>query len=222
MNSSERDPVVVQLTEADGVDPRSIQDALRKGRQQLTEVPELWRDATVTVPAVAEWVRELVAVSVKGVPDGGDPVVRRGPSMLLTGPVGTGKTYAAWGAVRALLCSGAVCRYRFVRATRMFLDLEPSSGLDVAEELYELRTVGLLVIDDLGANKGSGRREEILTELLSERGENHRPTVVTTNVGVRRGESLADAVGERVASRLAEMCRGHVVSLTGPDLRRGA
>lgn len=209
------DPVVVQLTEADGVDPHAIQDALREGRTRLRDVPERWVDAAVTVPEVAAWVRELVELSVK---ERVDPTVRLGPSLLLTGPVGVGKTWQAWGAVRALSLSGAVCRWRVVRAARMFLDLEPSSGLDVAGELHSLRSVPVLVLDDLGANKGSARREELLTELVSERSENQRPTLITTNIGQRKGETLASELGERVASRLAEMCR--VVALTGPDRRR--
>lgn len=210
------DPMIIQLSEADGVDRAAIRDALRDGAQSLRQIPVRWRDATVTVPEVADWVRELVTVAAKGDPM--EPHIHRGPSLLLTGSVGVGKTHQAWGAVRALCCSGAACQWRLVRASRMFLDLEPGSGLDFAEEFRSLRTVGLLVLDDLGSNKGSARREELLTELISERSEHLRPTLITTNIGQMKGETLVRAVGDRVASRLAEMCTA--VPVVGPDLRR--
>lgn len=206
------DPTIVQVTDAD-VDPVLREEILREGRTKLKDVPDRWRDATVTEPAVADWVSELVALAVKhrGV---GDPIVRRGPSLLLTGPTGTGKTHQAWGVVRALSVSGVWCRWRFVRAGAWFRSLEPSSGLDTAAEFAAAACAGLLVFDDLGATKNSPAREEALTELISERDDHLRPTLVTTNK-----DELGGVVGERVASRLAQMCRG--VALTGSDRRRG-
>lgn len=208
------DPTIVQVGVADGFEQWMLDDVLLENNEQLGEIPSLYRDAVVTHPDVAQWVRDLVKMSAASMAAS----VRQGPSLLLTGPVGTGKTYAAWGAVRALMVSGVRCRFRFRSVTRWFLDQEVGSGYEPSEVFEEACRARLLVLDDLGASKPSGRREELLTELINERLVNQLPTLVTTNVGSRPGESLGNVVGDRVASRLAQLCT--VAAFTGPDRRR--
>jgi DNA replication protein DnaC len=71
------------------------------------------------------------------------------------------------------------------------------------------------VLDDLGAEKPSEWTCEKLLELVDERYVQARPTIVTSNLPPNK---LSTHVGERVASRLAEMCT--VVPVVGQDRRR--
>ncbi len=73
----------------------------------------------------------------------------------------------------------------------------------------------LLLVDDLGAAKTSEWTEELTYRLVNHRYEHLLPTVFTTNLTIR---DLRDALGDRIASRLAQMTER--VTLTGADRRR--
>jgi DNA replication protein DnaC len=82
-----------------------------------------------------------------------------------------------------------------------------------------LQKVDLLFIDDLAAARPSAWTQERLFEIFDERYINRRPVIITCDV---LPSALAEVTGDRVRSRLAEMCRGGVVLLQGADRRRGA
>jgi DNA replication protein DnaC len=77
------------------------------------------------------------------------------------------------------------------------------------------RTADLLLIDDLGVAKNSEWVEEAVYRIIGGRYEQMRPTIYTTNLDVPK---LRDALGDRIASRLAETCTR--VLLDGDDRRR--
>ena len=118
--------------------------------------------------------------------------------LVLVGPTGTGKTWQAWGALRAL--------GREHQAVK-------GSGLHRLdrEELRTLVTCGVLLLDDLGARTSPGALASAL-ELIDLRGDERRLTIVTTNA------SFADLgqMEPRLASRLAA---GKIVKLDGKDRR---
>lgn len=88
-------------------------------------------------------------------------------------------------------------------------------GHDAERDLATLSTCPLLILDDLGAAKQSEWTEEITYRLINRRYTDLLPTLLTTNLPTA---ALRDAVGDRVASRLAEMTT--TVVLTGADRRR--
>lgn len=218
------DPQIVRITESDGVDPYLIEEIIAESKRRLTEVPARFTDATVTVPAVAEWVRELVAGAVKARQDHGigDPEVCQGRSLFLMGPVGTGKTWQAWGAIRALAVSGVRCNWQAWNVERMFGWLRPRDGFEFEPAISAIERAGLLLLDDLAATKSSAWCEAVIYRIVDYRNERILPTVITTNIGGRRPDGnqdrISEHVGERVASRLAQMCT--TVPITGPDRRR--
>lgn len=180
------------------------------------EIPGRFADAIVTVKDVADWVTELVTAA-GNVPAHMSPVVSAGPSLLLLGPTGTGKTHQAWGAIRALAASGAsLRRWQVVTAADLYARLRPRHGVDSEAEFDRYAKATVLVVDDLGAAKDSEWVEEVNYRLINYRYENGLPTVITSNVPVRE---LVSKLGERVASRLNEMARR--VVLEGADRRRG-
>lgn len=134
-------------------------------------------------------------------------------SLYLCGPVGTGKTQYAWAASVAWAQQHRT-RVRLVqRATSLFDELRP--GNDHRSVIGDCQRAPLLVIDDLGVEKASDWTRERLYEIVDDRYAYGRPMLVTSNL---RPSELADHVGERVASRFAEMC--DVVPVTGADRRK--
>jgi len=143
--------------------------------------------------------------------------------LYLAGPVGTGKTHAAWMTVR-LWCehTGTLPGTRdwasaviFTRMTDLLDDLRP--GDDSRQRIRDCQNAKLLVIDDLGAEKASEWTQERFYSVIDHRYANCLPLIVTGNLPPSK---LADQTGERAASRLAEMCE--VVPMTGADRRRPA
>ena len=151
--------------------------------------------------------------------------------LYLAGQVGTGKTHAAWMAVR-LWCEntgilpgprramfdgekGRGSAVIFTRMTDLLDDLRP--GDESRHRIRECQNCALLVIDDLGAEKASEWTQERFYSVIDHRYANCLPLIVTSNLPPSK---LADQTGERAASRLAEMCE--VVVMTGADRRRPA
>ncbi|MFD9715845.1 ATP-binding protein [Streptomyces sp. NPDC059076] len=191
-------------------------------------IPADYRTAVADHPAVAAWVHTIAESATA--PYAGDRhaqhgrsgrrEIRTGPSLLLWGPTGTGKTRQAFGAIRSLTAAGCAVRWHAVKAADLYGQLR-AQDTDTEAVLRHAMRVPLLVLDDLGAAKWSEWKEEVTFRLLAWRGENHLPTVVTTNLSPDPAGAgpryLRSAVGDRNVSRLSGMCTP--VQLAGPDRR---
>lgn len=143
--------------------------------------------------------------------------------LYLAGQVGTGKTHTAWAATcRWCMAAGVNPCSRpgaviFTRLTDLLDDLRPGDG--ARQRVRDCQNAQLLIIDDIGAEKPSEWTQERLYSVIDHRYANCLPLIVTSNLPPRE---LAGQTGERVASRLAEMCKDMVVPMTGADRRRPA
>lgn len=178
-------------------------------------IPARYRSAVADHPQVEAWVRSVASAAVAP-SKGARRQVRTGPSLLLVGTTGTGKTHLAYGALRALVGAEVGVRWHATTSADLYAHLRPRPGTDTERELRAVSRCPLLILDDLGAAKTSEWTEEITYRLVNHRYEQLLPTLITTNLPIR---DLRAAVGDRVASRLAEMTER--VVLTGADRRRG-
>lgn len=162
------------------------------------------------------------------------PTDTDGRGLLMTGSIGVGKTHLVVGILQALILEkgvhGLFCDYR-----ELLKEIQNSYNPQVATtELEILRPIfdaEVLVIDELGAAKPTDWVWDTVAHILNTRYNDKRTTIITTNyadqppgsVGVgnrvMREETLGDRIGERMRSRLAEMCV--VVEMSGNDFRRG-
>lgn len=133
------------------------------------------------------------------------------------GDIGTGKTLLAMLISKAAVEAGrSVAVYS---TPRLLAEIKETYDTD-SERSYmdlfnRLRSVDLLHLDDLGAEK---RTEWVLQELYSivnERWQDQRSMVVTTNLDL---DDLREQIGARTVSRLMEIC-GEPIPLMGGDLR---
>jgi DNA replication protein DnaC len=87
----------------------------------------------------------------------------------------------------------------------------------------------VLVLDELGAAKPTDWVWDTVAHILNTRYNDRRTTIITTNYanlgplggesgGRLREETLGDRIGERMRSRLQEMCV--VVEMQGEDFRQ--
>lgn len=195
-------------------------------------IPVDYRAALPEHPDVAAWVSAIadnaVAPNAKGVNPhygtAGRREITHGPSLLLWGSTGAGKTHQAFGAIRALTAAGCGVHWHATTAADLYADLRPRAGVDPEHMLRRIMRIPLLLLDDLGAAKPSEWTEEITFRLINWRCQNRLPTIFTSNMPPVRTDQmparqavLRDKVGDRVLSRLSGMCTA--VEFTGPDRR---
>ena len=162
---------------------------------------------------------------------------RDGAGLLLVGGIGTGKTHLAVGILKELIAArGSACLFCDYR--ELLKQIQNSYNDSVqATELQVLRPVfeaEVLLLDELGAVKPSEWVWDTVSLILNTRYNDNRATIITTNFpdepaaivtrslsparAAAREETLGDRIGERMRSRLQEMCR--IVKMDGPDFRQ--
>jgi DNA replication protein DnaC len=178
-------------------------------------IPARYADALVTESDVCSW---MYSVADQAVADRRAAVnITTGPSLLLLGKTGTGKTWQAYGAIRCFAACEIHTRWQFITAADLYALLRPRAGVDPETEFRRVADAGLLVVDDIGAAKASEWVEEVNYRLINHRYERMRPTLLTSNV---LPGDLAKVLGDRVASRLTEMSAR--ATLKGADRRYAA
>ena len=164
------------------------------------------------------------------------PAETFGNGLLFVGPCGVGKTHLAVGILHSLIAERGVSG-RFVDCKELLKEIQNSySANNEKTERQVLRPAleaEILVLDELGAARRTDWVSDMIEHLLNMRYNDRKTTIITTNLpyasaGVpghgakeaARQETLGDRIGERMLSRLGEMCV--VVEMDGPDYRKSA
>lgn len=163
------------------------------------------------------------------------PVDTAGKGLLFTGSIGVGKTHLAVGVLRRLVqergVKGLFCDYREL-LKNIQNSYNPQVNTTELELLKPVFAAEVLVIDDLGAQKPNEWVWDTVALILNTRYNDKQTTIVTTNYadlaagnGAKtdaersaREPTLGDRIGDRMRSRLAEMCVR--VEMTGEDFRQ--
>jgi len=148
--------------------------------------------------------------------------------LLLAGPPGVGKTHLLVALLRyATLEVGLDAA--FIDFFALLSELRTSFGRGGSEGdiLDPLLAVQVLGIDELGKGKNSEWEANVLDQVVSRCYNLERSLIITTNYLPARyhasetrrfSETLEERIGERVVSRLSEMCE--LVVVTSPDQRQ--
>jgi DNA replication protein DnaC len=155
-----------------------------------------------------------------------------GLGLLFTGDNGVGKTHLAVAVLKELVTAKNV-RGAFWDFNELIRTIKssynPETRTTEEEVLDPVVTTDVLLLDDLGAWKMTDWMVDTLFYILNSRYLAQRVTLITTNFQdadrqavlsadhMTRKEFLVERIGQRVRSRLMEMCL--VVRMEGPDFR---
>ena len=168
------------------------------------------------------------------------PLDTDGTGLLLTGAIGVGKTHLAVGILQALVeqrgASGLFYDYRELlkQVQNSYNPRVAATELEILAPVFEAE---VLVLDEIGASKPSDWVWDTVAHILNTRYNDRRTTIITTNyanlppLGMAAGddarsqaraamreETLGDRIGERMRSRLQEMCV--LMDMQGEDFRQ--
>lgn len=160
--------------------------------------PPRFRDAIIDeMPAPASCDAVASARVIGWRPD-------RGRGLVVTGPSGAGKTHALWHLARDLEFDGH--GPIVISSIDLFRELA-TSAKELAKAKWLLRC-GVLMIDDLGKERLTPGACAVMHELIDERVNHYRPTIITTRyTGDRFVDRFGEPeIGEDIRGRIAMAC----------------
>jgi len=218
--------------------PCECQEMQREERRlAAAHIPERYRDCTLDAYEIYHGADKSLGEALQTARKFVEayPVDTAGKGLLFTGSIGVGKTHLAVGVLQRMVrergVKGLFCDYR-----ELLKSIQNSYNAQVqTTELELLKPVfaaEVLVLDDLGAQKPNEWVWDTVALILNTRYNDKLTTINTTNyvdqpagAGAKtdaeraaREPTLGDRIGDRMLSRLAEMCIR--VEMTGKDFRK--
>lgn len=135
--------------------------------------------------------------------------------LILYGQNGTGKSYLA-----AALCNELIEKDHDVYFTTFtHIDRETAGARSERQAYFEsLNEYALLVIDDLGAERGSEYMQELVFSVIDARYTSGKPLVITTNLSMQDLKNPQTAQQSRIYDRILQIC--YPVPVSGDSIRR--
>lgn len=128
---------------------------------------------------------------------------KTGTVLVAMGRVGTGKSHLAIACGNEIIRRGGTALY--ISTARLFTKIRgtwaKSSEMSEEQMLKHLELIDLMILDEVGLQRGTEDEQRTLHEILEARRLNCRPTIILTNLD---GAALKGYLGERFVDRLSE------------------
>jgi DNA replication protein DnaC len=143
---------------------------------------------------------------------------KQGTSLVFCGTTGSGKTHLA-----SALCFYLIENYQikvlYTKAFDVLREVKETYNKNSKKTFSDVQDkhakVDLLIIDEVGVQFGTETEKQILFEIINERYENIRPTILVTNLSLT---NLKEFVGDRVIDRMKEN-GGKIIVFSGESFR---
>jgi DNA replication protein DnaC len=190
--------------EADKVEKEHRERQARLERQlDQAGIPVLFRDRSFGNYNAASPGQVAALDKFKAFEREFDTHLKTGTVLLGMGRVGTGKSHLACACANHLIRRGYTAF--FTSTARLFTKVRGtwSRSSDVSEEqlLKQFESIDLMILDEVGLQRGTDDEQRTLHEILEARRLNCKPTILLTNLDAT---SLTSYLGERFIDRLSE------------------
>lgn len=129
-----------------------------------------------------------------------DAIYRQKIGLLMTGPVGTGKTFAAACIANALIERGVPV------LMTSFPVILGTSKYELNDTIRQAQEYDLIIVDDLGAERDTDYALEIVFQFVDARYRSGKPLIVTTNLTPQEMRKQTGLAFSRIYDRIMEMC----------------
>jgi len=144
--------------------------------------------------------------------------VEAGMGLALLGPVGTMKTSLAVAVMQSGLKAGISCmKITMPSLLDVIFTLKDTNREEWVAFETRLRSVGILVLDDLGAERTEGWVLNKVDAIISERYNRMKPVIITSNL---LSTELEKTYNARIFDRIQQT--SEVIRFAGGSLRRAA
>ena len=129
-----------------------------------------------------------------------DEIYRQNTGLLMTGPVGTGKTFAAACIANALIERGVPV------LMTSFPVILGTSKYELNDTIRQAQEYDLIIVDDLGVERDTDYALEIVFQFVDARYRSGKPLIVTTNLTPQEMRKQTGLAFSRIYDRIMEMC----------------
>ena len=185
---------------------RQRQEKLERWRRKIGDsgIPERFQTRTLDSFVAENEGQKSALAFAKDYAETFDDVMRSGRCAVFLGLPGTGKTHLAVGIGLHIMRhdNRSVLFTTVMRAIRRIRDTwSRKSDESETEAISALTYPDLLILDEVGIQSGSESEKNQLFDVLNERYEKHKPTLLLSNLTLPEVKAF---LGERVFDRLKE------------------
>ena len=172
------------------------------GKIKTALIPERFKDRTLDSYIAKTSDQKTALAYAKEYAENFDQVMKTGRSAIFVGKVGTGKTHLAVGIALSIMEQQRSPVFVTVqRLIRRVKDSWRTKEETESEVIEAFASPDLLILDEIGVQFGSEFEKQILFDVLNERYEKLKPSILLSNIP---REQLGEYLGERVTDRLRE------------------
>ncbi|MEH6812913.1 MAG: ATP-binding protein [Motiliproteus sp.] len=126
-----------------------------------------------------------------------------GAGLILSGRPGTGKTHLACAIANQVISQGRSALFITVAALvrKIRSTYGNRDGLSEQDVINDFSRVDLLIVDEVGIQRGTDSEEHLLFEVLNDRNSYYKPTILISNLNATQ---MGEYIGERSMDRMRE------------------
>lgn len=185
----------------EAVNGYEMRKQMRAQRARVAGIPLKYADAE-PFETMRQFLPKMAKVhaAVKQFCTDFDLMRQSGRSMVMMGPIGTGKTFAACAIANYVIGRGQSARYTTVQDMGSTVRSSfNGSGLTEAQVVLDFTSTDLLVLDEVGRSGSSDHTLRLLRGVLDGRYRMCRPSIVVTNLPkTALQQELGDAIWDRL------------------------